>query len=90
MQSFFSSWHPSDNFSNYSLIILFRRLLPEMVATILSDSVRRESVLLQCDASEVLRDAFLQTEACMNYHYEVFSHCFPILFILLLVERVVL
>ncbi|KAF3457177.1 hypothetical protein FNV43_RR01834 [Rhamnella rubrinervis] len=46
------------------------KLLPEMVTTILSDSVKREMVLSQCDASEVLRDAFLHTEACMNHYYE--------------------
>ncbi|GFZ14119.1 kinase associated protein phosphatase [Actinidia rufa] len=44
--------------------------LPEMVTSILSDSFRRERVLSQCDASDVLRDAFLQTEACMNHYYE--------------------
>lgn len=44
-----------------------------MVTSILSDSFRKERVLSQCDASDVLRDAFLQTEACMNHHYEVFS-----------------
>ncbi|XP_057476669.1 protein phosphatase 2C 70-like [Actinidia eriantha] len=46
------------------------KILPEMVASILSDSFRRERVLSQCDASDVLRDAFLQTEACMNHYYE--------------------
>ncbi|XP_007034676.2 PREDICTED: protein phosphatase 2C 70 [Theobroma cacao] len=46
------------------------KILPEMVATILSDSVKRERVLSQCDASDVLRDAFSQTEACMNNYYE--------------------
>ncbi|KAI8009351.1 Protein phosphatase 2C 70 [Camellia lanceoleosa] len=40
------------------------RMLPEMVASILSDSSRRQRVLSQCDASDVLRDAFLQTEGC--------------------------
>ena len=49
------------------------RILPEMVASILSDSFRRERVLSQCDASDVLRDAFLQTEACMDHYYEVFT-----------------
>lgn len=43
-----------------------------MVATILSDSVKRERVLSEQDASDVLRDAFSQTEACMNNNYEVF------------------
>ncbi|XWS54014.1 hypothetical protein CRYUN_Cryun10bG0051500 [Craigia yunnanensis] len=46
------------------------KVLPEMVATILSDSVKRERVLSQHDASDVLRDAFFQTEACMNNYYE--------------------
>ncbi|XWS09012.1 hypothetical protein CRYUN_Cryun40dG0049000 [Craigia yunnanensis] len=46
------------------------KILPEMVATILSDSVKRERVLSQCDASDVLRDAFSRTEACMNNYYE--------------------
>ncbi|CAL5337719.1 unnamed protein product [Camellia sinensis] len=46
-------------------------MLPEMVASILSDSSRRQRVLSQCDASDVLRDAFLQAEASMNHYYEV-------------------
>lgn len=45
-------------------------ILPKMVAAILSDSHKRERVLSQCDASGVLRDAFFQTEASMNHHYE--------------------
>lgn len=45
-------------------------ILPKMVAAILSDSLKRERVLSQCDASDVLRDAFFQTEASMNHHYE--------------------
>ncbi|EXB55001.1 Protein phosphatase 2C 70 [Morus notabilis] len=46
------------------------KVLPEMVASILSDSLRRERVLSLCDASDVLRDAFCQAEASMNHHYE--------------------
>ncbi|XP_059632540.1 protein phosphatase 2C 70 [Cornus florida] len=46
------------------------KLLPEMVASILSDTGRRTRVLSKCDASDVLRDAFLQTEARMNHYYE--------------------
>ena len=42
-----------------------------MVATILADSFRRERVLSQCDASDVLREAFSQTEASLNHYYEV-------------------
>lgn len=45
-------------------------ILPKMVAAILSDSLKRERVLSQRDASDVLRDAFFQTEASMNHHYE--------------------
>ncbi|KAJ0093876.1 hypothetical protein Patl1_25421 [Pistacia atlantica] len=44
--------------------------LPKMVADILSDSHKRERVLALCDASDVLRDAFSQTEASMNHYYE--------------------
>ncbi|KAF8016918.1 hypothetical protein BT93_H2194 [Corymbia citriodora subsp. variegata] len=46
------------------------KLLPEMVATLLSDSLNRERVLSLNDASHVLRHAFSQTEACMNHSYE--------------------
>lgn len=51
--------------------------MPEMVASILSDSFKRERVLSLCDASDVLRDAFSQTESSLNHHYEVFlKHAF--------------
>ncbi|GMJ08318.1 kinase associated protein phosphatase, ROOT ATTENUATED GROWTH 1 [Hibiscus trionum] len=46
------------------------KILPEMLATILSDSVKRERVLSQHDASDVLKDAFSRTEASMNNYYE--------------------
>ncbi|GLU08842.1 hypothetical protein SLE2022_257270 [Rubroshorea leprosula] len=46
------------------------RILPETIATILSDSQKREGVLSQCDASDVLKDAFSHTEAHMNHYYE--------------------
>ncbi|XP_057450289.1 protein phosphatase 2C 70 isoform X2 [Lotus japonicus] len=46
------------------------KLFPEKVSGILSDSLKRERVLSLCDASDVLRDAFSQTEACMNHYYE--------------------
>ncbi|XP_028773950.1 protein phosphatase 2C 70 isoform X2 [Neltuma alba] len=46
------------------------KLFPEIVANILSDSLKREKVVSLCDASDVLRDAFSQTEACMNHYYE--------------------
>lgn len=64
----------------------FYRLLPEIVANLLSDSLKRERVLLQCDASDVLRDAFYQTEASLNYHYEVFPSTWFMLFCYLLVS----
>ena len=44
-----------------------------MVARILSDTFRREKVFSHCDASDVLREAFSQTEAHMDHLYEVFS-----------------
>lgn len=52
------------------------KILPETVATILSDSLRREMVLSRHDASDVLTDAFSETEACLNHYYEVilFTH----------------
>ncbi|XP_068659529.1 protein phosphatase 2C 70-like [Aristolochia californica] len=46
------------------------KTLPKMLANILSISDKRDKVLSHCDASEVLRDAFLQTEAAMNHQYE--------------------
>lgn len=48
------------------------RLLREVVSDILADSVRRKRVLTKCDASDVLREAFSQTEACLDHYYEVF------------------
>ncbi|KAE8714581.1 OB-fold-like isoform 1 [Hibiscus syriacus] len=47
------------------------KILPEMVATILSDSVKRERVVSQQDGSDVLRDTLSQTEARMNNYYEI-------------------
>ncbi|XP_028761113.1 protein phosphatase 2C 70 [Neltuma alba] len=46
------------------------KLFPEIVASILSDSLKRERVLSLHDASDVLKEAFSQTEANMNHHYE--------------------
>ncbi|KAK1395220.1 Protein-serine/threonine phosphatase [Heracleum sosnowskyi] len=46
------------------------KLLQEIVADILADSFRRERILTKCDASDVLREAFTQTEACMDHCYE--------------------
>ncbi|KAI3459369.1 hypothetical protein Pfo_016032 [Paulownia fortunei] len=46
------------------------KIMPEVIAGILSDSFRREKVLSQCDASDVLREAFCQTEARINHYYE--------------------
>ncbi|XP_004511344.1 protein phosphatase 2C 70 [Cicer arietinum] len=46
------------------------KLFPEIVASILSDSLKRERVLSLRDASDILRDAFSQTEARLNHYYE--------------------
>ncbi|KAE9606444.1 putative protein-serine/threonine phosphatase [Lupinus albus] len=46
------------------------KLFPEIVGSILSDPLKRERVLSLCDASDILRDAFSETEACMNHYYE--------------------
>lgn len=46
------------------------KILPEIVTNILSVSERREMVLSGCDASDILRDAFFQTEAAMHHQYE--------------------
>ncbi|KAL0434431.1 UNVERIFIED_CONTAM: protein phosphatase 2C 70 [Sesamum latifolium] len=45
-------------------------IMPEVIAGILSVSFRKERVLSQCDASDVLREAFYQTEARINNYYE--------------------
>lgn len=50
----------------------FPRIMPEVFSSILSDSSKKEKVLVQGEASDVLREAFSQTEACMNHYYEVF------------------
>ncbi|GFQ06386.1 protein phosphatase 2c 70, partial [Phtheirospermum japonicum] len=46
------------------------KIMPEVIAGILSDSFKREKVLSQRDASDVLREAFYQTEARINHYYE--------------------
>ncbi|WOH16028.1 hypothetical protein DCAR_0935577 [Daucus carota subsp. sativus] len=46
------------------------KLLREIVGDILADSVKRKKILTKCDASDVLREAFTQTEACMDHYYE--------------------
>ncbi|XP_073027034.1 protein phosphatase 2C 70-like isoform X1 [Primulina eburnea] len=46
------------------------KIMPEVIADILSDSIRREKVLSQSDASDVLREAFYQTESRINHYYE--------------------
>ncbi|XP_042021626.1 protein phosphatase 2C 70-like isoform X2 [Salvia splendens] len=46
------------------------KIMPEVITGILSDSFIREKVLSQCDASEILREAFYQTEARINHYYE--------------------
>ncbi|XP_068661920.1 protein phosphatase 2C 70-like [Aristolochia californica] len=46
------------------------KTLPKMVANLLSISDKRKKILSHRDASEVLKDAFFQTEAAMNHQYE--------------------
>ncbi|XP_074563770.1 LOW QUALITY PROTEIN: protein phosphatase 2C 70 [Curcuma longa] len=46
------------------------QMLPENLASILSNHKRREKVLSVCDASDILLDAFTWTEAAMNHQYE--------------------
>ncbi|KAK4797997.1 hypothetical protein SAY86_030323 [Trapa natans] len=46
------------------------KIIPEMIATLLSDPRNLEKVLSLCDASHILRDAFYQTETCMEHYYE--------------------
>ncbi|GMP56542.1 hypothetical protein CsSME_00020984 [Camellia sinensis var. sinensis] len=69
----FGLFHICDGHGGVAAASSANKMLPEMVASILSDSSRRQRVLSQCDASDVLRDAFLQAEASMNHYYEVFS-----------------
>ncbi|MQL83049.1 hypothetical protein Taro_015526 [Colocasia esculenta] len=45
-------------------------ILPKVVSSSLSNPERQEKVLSFCDASEVLKEAFFQTEAAMNHQYE--------------------
>ncbi|CAA0829148.1 Protein phosphatase 2C 70 [Striga hermonthica] len=46
------------------------KIMPEVIAGILSDPFRKEKVLSHHDASDVLREAFYQTEASINHYYE--------------------
>lgn len=46
------------------------KMLPEMITSILSISENRKRVLSHCDASDVLRNAFIQTESAMHHQYE--------------------
>lgn len=46
------------------------KMLPEMITSILSISENRKRVLSHCDASDVLRNAFVQTESAMHHQYE--------------------
>ena len=56
----------------FSIIYLFCRIIPEVLANILSDSLKKEKVLSQGDASDVLRDVLVKTEARLDDHqYEV-------------------
>ncbi|AED92679.1 unnamed protein product [Arabidopsis thaliana] len=44
------------------------KIIPEVLANILSDSLRKEKVLSKRDASDVLRDMFAKTEARLEEH----------------------
>ncbi|XP_073125166.1 protein phosphatase 2C 70 [Henckelia pumila] len=46
------------------------KIMPEVIADILSDAIRREKVLSHSDASDVLREAFYQTESRISHYYE--------------------
>uniref|UniRef100_A0A7N0TJX7 protein-serine/threonine phosphatase n=1 Tax=Kalanchoe fedtschenkoi TaxID=63787 RepID=A0A7N0TJX7_KALFE len=46
------------------------KILPEKIAGLLSDSARRDRVFSLHNASDLLKDAFYQTEANLNHHYE--------------------
>ncbi|XP_047335076.1 protein phosphatase 2C 70-like [Impatiens glandulifera] len=59
-----------DGHGGESAAVSASKLLPEKVSSILSDPFRRQRVLSQGDASDVLRDAFSQTEACLDHYYE--------------------
>lgn len=67
--------HPKSLFSICKTLLTFCnyifRLFPEIISSILLDSSRRERVLSLRDASDILRDAFSQTEAGINNSYEV-------------------
>ncbi|CAI9118552.1 OLC1v1020139C1 [Oldenlandia corymbosa var. corymbosa] len=59
-----------DGHGGVGAAISVSQILPEIIASILSDQFRRENVLQNHDASDVLREAFAQTEACINHYYE--------------------
>ncbi|XP_078442496.1 kinase associated protein phosphatase [Wolffia australiana] len=46
------------------------KILPRIVSHAISSSKARESIISSCDASQVLKDAFSQTEAAMTHQYE--------------------
>lgn len=51
-------------------VIAFR-LMPQKLSNILSVEERMSKVLSQCDATDVLQDAFRETEAALEHEYEV-------------------
>ncbi|CAL5395515.1 unnamed protein product [Camellia sinensis] len=67
----FGLFHICDGHGGVAAASSANKMLPEMVASILSDSSRRQRVLSQCNASDVLRDAFLQAEARFNYTKQI-------------------
>eukprot|EP00252_Welwitschia_mirabilis_P000218 TRINITY_DN10203_c0_g1_i1.p1 TRINITY_DN10203_c0_g1~~TRINITY_DN10203_c0_g1_i1.p1 ORF type:complete len:540 (+),score=106.85 TRINITY_DN10203_c0_g1_i1:254-1873(+) len=46
------------------------KIMPEKLACVLLQPGRMESVIYSCDAADVLRDAFRETEAVLEYEYE--------------------
>lgn len=77
-------FHPKSLFYLRKLITFcnyFFRLFPEVIASILSDSFKRERVFSLRDASDILRDAFSQTEARINNFYEVMCGHFDLVWL---------
>lgn len=46
------------------------KIMPQKLADILLVAEKREEVLYNCDAADVLRNAFRETEAALDYQYE--------------------
>ncbi|XP_051129529.1 protein phosphatase 2C 70 isoform X4 [Andrographis paniculata] len=46
------------------------KIMPEVITGILSDISRREEVLAKCNASDILKEAFYETESRISHYYE--------------------